>query len=221
MGTAVDSRAEPDAWKQKRQTILDAAFAVMMERGYRSTSALDIATRAKVSKRDLYQLFENKEAILAACIAARARRMRRDLELPRPTGAREFESVLVAFGTTFLLEMTHSGVVTVYRLAITDCERSPEVAHTLDAYGRDSSRAALVALLRHGQEVGLLNSGDATVMASRYFGILMGDLVLRVLMRVADAPGEAAASKRARDATEALMLMYGAQPRTKRRSSKE
>src|SRR5207244_13307771 len=66
-----------------RQRILDAAFAAFVERGYTDASTLEIATRARVSKRELYACFATKEAMLAACIKARAARMRRPLELPR------------------------------------------------------------------------------------------------------------------------------------------
>jgi AcrR family transcriptional regulator len=44
-------------------------------------STLEIATRAKVSKRDLYALFGSKRAMLAACIKERAARMRQPLVL--------------------------------------------------------------------------------------------------------------------------------------------
>ena len=45
---------------------------------------LDIVTRARVSKRDLYALFNNKHAVLAAGISERAQRMRRPLDTTTP-----------------------------------------------------------------------------------------------------------------------------------------
>jgi len=45
-----------------RGRIIEAAFAVLMERGYAGASTIEIATRAKVSKRDLYALFGSKQA---------------------------------------------------------------------------------------------------------------------------------------------------------------
>ncbi len=41
-----------------------------------------IATRARVSKRELYSLFGNKEAMLVACIVERAQRLKAPLDLP-------------------------------------------------------------------------------------------------------------------------------------------
>ena len=43
-----------------RKRILDAAFAAFMKNGYATTSTLEIATRSRVSKRELYTLVGNK-----------------------------------------------------------------------------------------------------------------------------------------------------------------
>ena len=51
-----------------RERALTAAFAVFRKRGFSGASTLEIATRAQVSKRDLYALFGSKHAMLAACI---------------------------------------------------------------------------------------------------------------------------------------------------------
>ena len=55
-----------------RERILNAAFSLFAESGFSTTSMLDIVTRARVSKRDFYALFQNKHAVLAACIHERA-----------------------------------------------------------------------------------------------------------------------------------------------------
>ncbi len=56
--------------------ILGAAFKAFTEDGYAETSTLEIAKRAKISKRDLYANFGSKHAVLVACIKSRADRMR-------------------------------------------------------------------------------------------------------------------------------------------------
>src|SRR5258708_8265305 len=58
--------AEP----KRRQLLLDAAESVFVELGYSSASMDDIARRAGMSKKTLYRLFETKEALFAAVIAA-------------------------------------------------------------------------------------------------------------------------------------------------------
>ena len=48
-----------------RERILAAAMETFMERGFANATTLEIATRARVSKRELYALGGNKEQMLA------------------------------------------------------------------------------------------------------------------------------------------------------------
>ena len=67
-----------------RQRILDAAFAAFMENGHAQASTLEIATRARVSKRELYSLVGNKQEMLVACIRERAKRLQVPVGVPEP-----------------------------------------------------------------------------------------------------------------------------------------
>src|ERR1700744_5666499 len=85
-----------------RDRILGAAFSAFTEHGYERTSTLQIATRAKVSKRDIYALFEDKHAILASCISERANRMRLPLKMPAFSDRKALAVTLNAFGIAVL-----------------------------------------------------------------------------------------------------------------------
>ena len=61
-------RPRPTAACDER--ILGAAFKAFTEDGYAAASTLDIATRAKVSKRDLYASFGSKHACLSPALKA-------------------------------------------------------------------------------------------------------------------------------------------------------
>ena len=65
-----------------RERILEAAFAAFTKSGYATTSTLEIATRAHVSKRELYALVGNKQEMLIACISERAKRFDVPADLP-------------------------------------------------------------------------------------------------------------------------------------------
>ena len=58
----------PDGQNPVRARILEAAFAAFAERGFADTSTLEIATRARASKRELYAEFGSKRGILEALI---------------------------------------------------------------------------------------------------------------------------------------------------------
>jgi AcrR family transcriptional regulator len=192
-----------------RQRILSAAFQTFMEHGYAGASTLDIARRARVSKRDLYAHFGSKQAMLAACIAARAERMRGPLHLPVPRDEAALANTLVSFGTTLLREASRPEVLAVQRLACTEAEHSPEVARTLDDLGRASTRKALAEMLTAAQSSGLLGPGNTGELADDFTAILWrGGLLMRLLLRVAAPPSAKECERRARAATVALLRLY-------------
>jgi AcrR family transcriptional regulator len=65
-----------------RERILEAAFRAFRKSGYAKASTLEIATRARVSKRELYALVGNKQEILIASISERAKRLAVPANLP-------------------------------------------------------------------------------------------------------------------------------------------
>ena len=185
-----------------RERILKAAFSLFSESGFSATSMLDIATRARVSKRDLYALFPNKHALLAACIHERAGRMRRPLDTaaPVPETRDALTKLLVEFGVSVLKTVCQPEVLTVYRLAIAESDRAPEIARTLDNSGREANHKTLAQLLAKAQERRLVANAGPAALAARYFALLWGDLLLSLLMRVREAPTEREIHTRARAA---------------------
>ena len=189
-----------------RDRILDAAFAAFMKSGYAATSTLEIATRARVSKRELYAEVGNKEEILIACIRARATRLKAPADLPIPHDRETLEQVLASFATQLVREITDPTVITVFRLAIADAVRSPEVAQALDSIGREASRAALRQIMTQAQTAGLLEGRPAD-LAERFGGLLWGNLMISLLLGVAERPSSREIAARARDATAAFLQL--------------
>jgi len=200
-------RRASDDEVEARERILDAAFAAFMQNGYAATSTLEIATRARVSKRELYSLVGNKEKMLAACIMERARRLRVAADLPTPRDRETLMNVLVGFGTQLLREVTDTTVVAVFRLAIAEAVRAPEVAQALDSIGRETARAALRKIMSEAQEAGLL-SGRPAELAEQFSALLWRDWMLGLLLGVAERPSPREIADRARDAATSFLRLH-------------
>jgi AcrR family transcriptional regulator len=190
-----------------RARILDAAFAAFMKSGYAASSTLEIATRARVSKRELYALVGNKQEMLIACISARARRLQVPVDLPVPHDRETLAHVLASFGTQLVREITDPTVIAVFRLAIAEADRAPEVAQALDSIGRETSRAALRQLMARAQASGLLN-GRPAELAEQFGALLWGNLMVSLLLGVAERPNSREVAARARDATAAFLQLH-------------
>jgi AcrR family transcriptional regulator len=190
-----------------RERILTAAFEAFQERGYATTSTLEIATRARVSKRELYALVGNKQKMLIACIGERAKRLQAPAEMPMPRDRATLAQVLTAFGTQLVREVTDPAVVAVFRLAIAEAIQAPEVARTLDSIGRETSRAALRHIMSESRAAGLIDGRPAD-LAAQFFGLLWRDLMISLLLGVAERPNPRAIEARARDAAAAFLRLH-------------
>ena len=93
----------------------------------------------------------------------------------------------------------------IYRLAIAESVRAPEIGRALDGHGREANHRALAEFLGKAQMQGLIGSGDPAALAERYATVLWSDLLVRLLLRVRDAPGPKEIKARALAATEAVV----------------
>jgi len=192
-----------------RTRILGAAFSAFTQQGFEGASTLEIATRAKVSKRDLYALFDNKQAMLAACIAERTKHMRLPFELSAPDSFAALAATLTTYGAAILRGVCHPTALATYRLAIAESDRSPEVARMLDRAGREANHRELTDLLTHAQSNDLLDAGDPATMAEQFLALLGGGLLPRLLLRVVGPPNRAEIERRAQSAARSLLVLYG------------
>jgi len=190
-----------------RERILTAAFDAFMERGYAATSTLEIATRARVSKRELYALVGNKQKMLIKAIGERATRLQASADMPTLRDRATLAQVLTAFGIQLVREVSDPDVVAVFRLAIAEAVQAPEVARTLDSLGRETSRAALRHIMSESRAAGLIDGRPAD-LAEQFAGLLWRDLMISLLLGVAERPNPRAIEVRARDAAEAFLRLH-------------
>ncbi|MBV8191129.1 MAG: TetR/AcrR family transcriptional regulator [Alphaproteobacteria bacterium] len=206
----VHPRPSPlEALEPRRRGILEAAYGVLLERGYAGANTLEIARRARVSKRELYAEFGNKSGLLRALISATAGRMRIPLAVEHVPDANRLRSVLRRYGTTALTELTRAPVLALNRLAIAEAGRSNEMGRILEQDGREPNRRALIELLAKAKAAGVLTSGEPETIAGQFFALLMGDLMMRLLLGVIEPPPAKEIRRRAESATSAVLALYG------------
>jgi AcrR family transcriptional regulator len=209
MATASMSKGRQESADETalRERILEAAFAAFMKSGYAAASTLEIATRARVSKRELYALVGNKQKMLIACISERAKRLDVPADLPVLRDRETLAQVLASFGTQLVREISDPAVIAVFRLAIAEAVQAPEVARALNSIGREASRAALRKIMARAQASGLL-TGRPAELARQFAGLLWGDLMVSLLLGVAERPNPREIAGRARDAAAAFLQLH-------------
>ena len=190
-----------------RVRILDAAFDAFMANGYAATSTLEIATRARVSKRELYAVVGNKEQMLIACISNRARRFQVPAELPAPQDRESLAELLSVFGAQLLREISDPGVVGMFRLAIAEATRAPEVARALRSFGGEAVDVALRQVMTAAGNSGLLE-GDPGELTEQFWGLLWGRLQVGLLLGVTARPESDWMAERARRAATVFLQLH-------------
>jgi AcrR family transcriptional regulator len=209
MATASKSKRRQEGGDETavRESILEAAFAAFMKNGYATTSTLEIATRARVSKRELYAQVGNKQEMLIACIRERAKRLDVPADLPVLRDRDTLAQVLASFGTKLVREVSDPTVIAVFRLAISEVTHTPEVARALDSIARETSRAALRKIMARAQASGLL-TGRPAELAKQFAGLLWRDLMVSLLLGVAKRPTPREMARRARDGATAFLQLH-------------
>jgi AcrR family transcriptional regulator len=197
-----------DLLPARRRAILMAAVGVLTEKGYARAGTLEIATRARVSKRELYTEFGSKRGILEALIDSASIEMQMPLT-PAEIGDRHaLAAVLTAYGVVALTTLTNPYVLAMYRLAIAEAPGNTELGEILDINGRQPNRRALVEIVRRGQAAGFVGPGEPDRLGQEFFGLLMGDLMVWLLLGVSEPPSADDIKARAERATQALLALH-------------
>ena len=191
-----------------RARILTAAFALLREQGYAATNTREIAARARVSKREIYSEFGSKEGILAAMIASRASRMRQPLRFAEVHDRASFVATLRSVGVAFLEQLCDPAVVSMFRLVISEAERSPAMSRVFGENARTPNLQALEALMRRARSTGVV-AGNPSAIAAQFFALLAFDVQVPLLLGLIAAPDRSEIVRRAKSATDAILRLYG------------
>ena len=81
------------------------------------------------------------------------------------------------------------------------------MARTLDSLGRETSRAALRHIMSESRAAGLIDGRPAD-LAEQFAGLLWRDLMISLLLGVAERPNPRAIEARAGDAAEAFLRLH-------------
>src|SRR5262249_4467338 len=135
------------------------------------------------------------------------KRLRLPSDLPEPRDRETLARALIGFGANLLKEISDPTVIAVFRLAIAEAVRAPDVAKALNDAGIAPSRAAVRDLSTRARAAGLLG-GEPADMAEHFAGLLWGNQMMRLLLGVTDRPNQREIARRAEAATAAFLRAY-------------
>lgn len=158
-----------------RQSLIDAAIALISEEGVSDLSLRQVARRVGVSHNAPYRHFEDKEALLAAVAEQGFQDLRVAMEAARAgklsDASQRLEAIGIAYVNFALAQPYH------YRLMFGDyrCNLSK---YSALAEAAQQSFMVLVNTIREGQSAGIFRSADPVNLARVAWSLVHGQSML-------------------------------------------
>ena len=189
----------------KLEAILDAAYALFLERGVAATTMDAVAERASVSKMTVYANFRDKPALLSAVFDRRIKSMR---VLDLAVGADLNSSVerLVELGELVASSASQPEVVRMVRLMTECADEYPRLAAAFYAAGRGELLKQIAAFLKALTRRGFLSIKDPEPAAEQLVASWLG--LVRQSLGLAGPPSSDAIAKRVRYAVETMVRAW-------------
>ncbi|MDB5419201.1 MAG: transcriptional regulator, TetR family [Phenylobacterium sp.] len=189
----------------KNEAILDAAVAVLTERGV-TASMEQIARRAGVSKQTVYNHYGTKAELVRAMCARRVGEITAPLTA---AGALEQPAeALAEFARVLLRVLLSPSYATLLRTAMANVQALPEVARTMYEAGPRASRRRLAEFLAAETTAGRLACSDPLEAADFFAGMVVSSRQTAYLLGVSGGLDEASLDRIAREAAARFLRAY-------------
>ena len=191
----------------RRAEIVDAAYAVLRERGYRRTSLLLVAKAASASNQTMYRWFGSKEGLFAELVRVNAESAHTQL-VTALEGDDDPIMALRALAPTLLRVVLGDRAIHLNRAAAADEAESSTLGRAIAENGRELILPLLVELIRRAHAERVIDAPDPTSAAECYVALLIGDLqIRRAIGAIAELTDEEA-SGRSRSAVDSFLRLY-------------
>jgi AcrR family transcriptional regulator len=188
---------------RRREALLQAAAEVFFEQGYAAASIDAIIERAGGSKRNIYSEFGSKQGLFAAIVTGNADEALSSLAID-DVERRDLAETLTVFGRHLLRIYMSPTVIGIYRLAVTEANRFPDLAKAFYEQGPGRTTIRLAQILEQAQSRDEIGMGDCRRLADRFTGMIRDNLHLEVVLGLRPPPSE----KEADDAVGSAVELF-------------
>lgn len=206
-----DKRADPRVVRTKA-AVIDAGRTLFLSRGYGGTTVEDIAAKAGLTKRTVYNNYPDKEALfrqIVADVTGFADAFVRGLgqEFADVTGA-NLHAALDALGQRLALGIVRHDVVAIRRLLIGESREFPSLAKHYFDRAPGQVLDALASGFRRLHRNGLLDVADSRRAAAQFAYLVAGEALDRAVL-VGTIPAKRHIVAGAREGVRTFIARYG------------
>ncbi|HEY8596459.1 MAG TPA: TetR/AcrR family transcriptional regulator C-terminal domain-containing protein [Devosiaceae bacterium] len=195
---------------ERQKAVLTAALDVLVDAGDRLTMT-EVARRASCSKETLYKWFGDRDGLLTATVQWQAAKVRAPIVDRQKLNRESLSQSLHAFGRDLLTVLTGDISVALNRLAVAHAGADKrDLGRVVLENGRIAMGRRLKPVLEAGREAGLLRFEDAEQAFRTYFGLVVRDVQIRLLLGDRLKVGGAEIDREAATAADQFLALYGA-----------
>ncbi len=193
---------------RKFDQVLEGARTVFLRDGFERASVDDIAREAGVSKATLYAYFPDKRLLFMEIATVECRRQTAeaeaqiDVNAPAADLLRLAAEKIIAFFTSDLGQR-------IYRIAVSEAENFPTLAHEFYHSGPLLIRARLSHYMRYAMARGELDIDDVDLAADQFAQLCKADLQDRMIFGAAPCCTPKDAQRIIDGAVAMFMARYG------------
>lgn len=172
----------------KRDAILQAARDVFLREGYGASMDL-VAAEAGVSKQTVYNHFRHKRDLFRAIVEALGEEFLAVLDDPDNVEGGPSETLTVLAHRFLFLALTPP-LLGLHRMLVAEALRFPDLAKEVYAAGPALTIARLASYLEEQDRKGALSVPDPALAAEQFLGALSGQIHLRAVLGLCEAPSK-------------------------------
>lgn len=206
-GKSASDRFKKNDLSPKAKAVLGAATRLFLKNGYGKTGMDAIAREAGVSKQTVYSNFASKEKLFTAIIAQMCDRF--FVPLYDFWDSAEPPAKTLSKFAGHVIDMTlNSSALDLYRLAVAETPRFPELGRTFFASGPEHAVDTLASYFEDLARRKLLNIRDPRAGAQYFFGMLIHYPHLQWLLKKKERPSQREIDRRIDDVVPAFLKLY-------------
>lgn len=153
----MQKNSRKERYKPKQAGIIHAAAELFVQYGYDGTSTEMIAEKAGVSRQTIYNQFVNKEALFLAITSELVNDIIAPLVGPLES-ADDLRETLLELGRRMLGRLLCPRTAALYRLAVTEVYRFPELGRSIYEAGLQKAESAVAAYLSSQSQLQIGNA---------------------------------------------------------------
>ena len=202
----------PDDWTERQRQVLDATLSLLIENAANITM-IGVARRASCSKETLYKWFGDRNGLLVATVRYQASKVKVEPFDAEGMSEAKLTSVLLGFATDLLTILTGEISIALNRLAIAQAHQGADsinMGSIVLQNGRFSTGPRLKPALEAGMKAGLLRQSDSEDAFRSFYGLVVRDVHIRVLLGDTMTFTENEISTEADRAVQQFFHLYGA-----------